>query len=296
MIPVLRFYHNAFIGAGISVIILLVTLWIPETPRFLLAKRKEDKALKTLKLLRGPSFDVASELKQIEMALQEKSNLSLKEFIYEMKERNVYLPFILMTFLMLFQQFSGVNAIVFYAGPVFKSIGFQSNPQLISFLAVGLPAVILTIFCALIVDRFGRKPLLILSAAVVSLSFVGLSVSVGLGNINTLSVVSVIVFEIGFSLGYGAIPWIMIAEMIPMSVRGILGGILCAVNWGSAAIVTGSFLYFKEEVGLDNAWRTFAGINILSVIFVAVFLPETKGKNLESIELELKHSYKLCSS
>jgi facilitated trehalose transporter len=300
MIRSFSYYQNAFVAVGITFLITIVIVWIPETPRFLMVKNREKKALQTLKLLRGCSID--TEFKYIKHALETAgTSLTYREIISSLKKRNIYLPFVLLLFLMFFRQFSGVNAVIFYAAPIFKATGFPSDSQFIALLTVGLTEVILTIMSIFVVDLFGRKILLIASAAIMCLSCAGLGISSYLehctlcSHVNALAIFSVIAFVIGLSVGYDFIPYIMVPEMIPLGVRGFLGGILSAFHWGCAVVVGGLYLFYAHAVTEAVAWWSFAVINLFSVIFIVVFIPETKGKKLEAMEYELVHRYKLCS-
>lgn len=294
-IPGLKFYHTAFIGSGMTVVALLFVIWIPETPRFLVVKQKTEKALRTLKFLRGPKIDSEQELTEIEGALAKQHKLSFREFLGEFSQKNVYLPFILMLFVMIFQQLSGINAIVFYSAPILQDAGFGRDSRFVALLTVGLTSLLATFINTLIVDLFGRKILLMVSATLMTFSSLGLGLVLRFSSLHIIAIFSVIGFQVGFCIGYGAITWIMIPEMIPLRVRGYLGGVLVSVNRASAAITTGFYFAYADNVGEDVAWWTFAAINLVSLAFVAFFLPETKGKKLEAMEKEFVKSYRLCA-
>ena len=278
-----------------SAIAFLIVIWLPETPRFLIAKENFKKALKVLVFLRGPTMNAQEEITEIEGAIAKQKKLSCMETLREMTHRSVYLPFILMLMLMFFQQFSGINVIAFYGEIVLKNAGLsQEMAKYMALLTIGLSPVIFTLASTLIVDLFGRKILLMASALIMCFSSYGLGLFNRYNSLNTLGIVSMVCFEFGFSMGYGAIPWIMIAEMIPLRVRGQLGGILAGFNWGCAALITGFYFVYVEYVGPDYAWWTFGFLNIASFVFVAFFLPETKGKKLEVMEKQFVSNYKLC--
>lgn len=300
MVPILKFYHTAFIASGISLIVFIGTCFIKETPRFLVAKGMSDRAKTVLKVIRGPKIDVKDELNEIEMTLSHQSNLSFVQVLCEFRKRDVWLPFVLLSFLMMFRQFSGINALIFYADPILKSAHLK-DIRLIALMTVGVAEVLMTFVSTVIVDFFGRKILLIISAVVMALSSAGLGISSYFEddctlcpNLPYLTILSLTIFIIGVSIGYDSIPYIMIAEMIPLRVRGVLGGILSAFHWLCAVIVAGLYLF---SAGFDGAvtWWTFAVVNVFSVAFVAFFLPETKGKKLEAVEREMVYTYRLCS-
>ena len=299
MINTLTYYHDAFIVAGITVVVFFCIVWIPETPRFLIANQNPDKAYKVLKLFRGPMFDVDSEIREIEGSIPQ-DGISFRQIIHEFKKRNVYFPFILLLLLMMFRQFSGLNAAIFYTAPILKRAGI-TDYKLFALITVGVIEVVFTFISIFIVDLFGRKILLISSAALMSLSCTGLGIGIyyqhcsDCPHISAIAVISMILFIVGVSIGFDFIPYIMVPELIPLRVRGFLGGVLSALHWGFAALIGGLYLFYAHEVTAPVAWWSFAVINLISVIFVATFLPETKGKKLEVMERELVYRYKFCS-
>ena len=279
-----------------SCIAFLIVIWLPETPRFLIAKKNFTKALKVLVFLRGPKINAQEEITEITGAIAKQKKLSCMETLLEMRHRSVYLPFILMFMVMFFQQFSGINVIAFYGEIILKNAGLsQEMAKYMALLSIGFFPVVFTLANTLIVDLCGRKILLLTSALIMAFSSYGLGLFNRYNSLSILGIVSMICFEFGFCIGYGAIPWIMIAEMIPLRVRGQLGGILTGFNWGCGALITGFYFVYVEYVGADYAWWTFGFLNIASFVFVAIFLPETKGKKLEVMEKQFVSNYKLCT-
>ena len=99
-----------------------------------------------------------------------------------------------------------------------------------------------------------------------------------------LAIVSITTFNLAFSTGWGTIPWILVAELTPLQVRGITTGVATVVNWGTSSIVVGFYMQYAAAVHVWFAWWSFMVLNIAAVVFTIVFLPETKGKTLEDIE------------
>lgn len=301
MVPAIRYYHTAFIAGLISVVIFIATMRMPESPRYLIVTGKHPEAKKVLHLLRGPKAPISDEMEDIVRATSSEAHLSFYQVIKELKKREVWLPFVLLMFIMFFRQFSGLNALIFYADPILKKAGLK-HVKLIALLTVGVAEVLLTFVNILVVDLFGRKILLVVSALVMCLSSGGLGVSSYFHqdcspcpSLNPLMVASLAMFIVGVSIGFDSIPYILIPEMIPLDVRGVLGGILSAFHWFCAVLVAGLYLL---SAGFDGAttWWTFAFVNLVSFAFVAAFLPETKGKKLESVKKVLSpHRYRLCS-
>jgi len=244
-----------------------------------------------------------------------------------LSKQDSIISLLLMLFIMAFQQLSGINAIVFFAGETITAAGFDPNTaQLITSFAVGLVSAAATATSVVLVDLFGRKILLIASGLTMCVSSFGLGAHFYLtrdcsSNVNiTTSILSVagsrllgsnnlsncdelkplviiviIGYIIGFAIGWGPIPFILISELFPLQTRGFLAGVVSVVNWGCAALVSGAYNEFAILVNPYGAWWTFGIINMISSLYVTVFLPETKGKKLEDIEEQLQHRYSVCA-
>ena len=191
---------------------------------------------------------------------------------------------------MAFQQFSGINAIIFNAEDVFKSV--NGNHGLISSLAVGLTQVLATFVGA---DVLGRRIILMLGAVIMSAS---ISVVGGYEylhhynqqNYSALSIAGIVCYIIGFSIGWGALPWLLTSEIIPLRVRGAGVGIVTFANWSFAALVTGVYKHYQKEVQTWYAFWSFGLVCLCGAIFTAIFIPETKNKSLEDIEWSFEAS------
>jgi facilitated trehalose transporter len=302
-VPEIGYFRTAFVGAIIGSILPCLSLIVPETPRYLISKGKRQKTMSVLKWLYGPNVDLSLELIELDKILYKQRKLSVREYCAELTRKNVFVPFIMLLFVMIFQQLCGINAIIFYGAPIFKEAGIIRS-EFIALLAIGITEVLTTTASALIVDLFGRKLMLLLSSSVMTVSCIGLGIHlyfchhdmhVYTSDTIPLAIVSVIMTIVGYSLGYGAIPWTLITELLPLNVRGSLGSVLAAVNWTVTAVVTGFYLSYADLLGPGVAWWSFAAVNALAVIFVALFLPETKGQQLETIQNQMTTKFKLCA-
>ena len=293
-------------------------LFTYRSPRWLLSKHKDRKAIQVLTGLRGPDCLISKEVEQIKASLQ--WNYSVLDQLMEFHHRSVLLPFILVLVLMFFQQFSGINVAIFYASLIFQEAGLSAQQiDLIVAIAIGVVQVFATLFSVLLVDCLGRRVLLTASSIVMALSSLVLGIyyyvydnvceSCLIGelrpecnisiinntihehfpcnttNFGYLAVVCIVVFIIGFSLGWGPIPWTSMSELMPNRVRGIAGSIATFLNWTFATIITFCFkFYSRPPIDNDGAWWTFSFIMFLAIVIVILFLPETKGHSLEEIQ------------
>ena len=274
----------------------------------MIANRQRLRANAILYRLRGPKANIVREMNTLEKAIEKEEEFSFVDQVKMLSQRSSLIPLIFSIILMFFQQFCGINVIIFYAGNVLETANMTANTASISAdFGVGVIQVIFTLISVLLVDLLGRRVLLTLGGALLSLSTAALGLYFFLKDnghfkhdhiINDshshfyyLAVACLAVFIIGFSLGWGPIPWLMMGELAPLQIRGIVSGIATALNWSFSAVITVSFSKYSSVVHPYGAWWTFAVISALSIVFVLVFLPETRGKDLEDIQEYFEERY-----
>lgn len=170
--------------------------------------------------------------------------------------------------------------------------GIDAN---LSTIVVGIMQVIATFVSVMVVDKLGRRLLLLASASVMALSTIAMGVYFymkengdSVESLGWLPVCSLCVFIIMFSIGFGPVPWLMMGELFASDIKGVAGSIAGTSNWVLAFIVTKTFVNLKEALGSGPTFWLFAGITVVGAIFVFVFVPETKGKSLNEIQQELE--------
>eukprot|EP00850_Spirogloea_muscicola_P004956 SM000022S07170 [mRNA] locus=s22:315139:319089:+ [translate_table: standard] len=280
----------AFSGTIALILLLFGLLIIPETPRWLARHGTKEQLIASLQILRGKGHSIHAELREIQDTV-EASKAQPRARLTDLFSPSLRKPLVAGIGLMVFQQFSGINSIIFYAGSIFNDF----NPELANQFAFYLTAlqVVLTCVTAGIMDRMPRRILLMLSGTGMALSmFVFVyalhsqptSHEVGkqAGN-EMLMLASLLVYISSFALGLGAVPWIIVSEIFPVRVRGLAGSLAALFNWSSAFLVTQSFGWLRKR----SATGTFSGYGVLCLLlvaFVALFVPETRGRTLEEIE------------
>jgi len=288
----------------------LSSLTLKESPRWLISSGKNMVAGQVLAWLRGPNFDVSQEQMEIEAQLASEEKLTLLEQLRTFSTRPVFHPLILAMFLMFFQQFSGINAIIFNGESIFEQAGVD-NPAVVTAISIGAVQVVATLVGVILTDIVGRKILLTIGGITMCVSLGVLSLydflknepychpdasppdSKCKNNLQPLAITAMMFYIVGFSIGWGALPWLLTSEIVPLRVKGAGVGIATCFNWICAMIVLLSFGSYQDTVEPWGAFLTFAVICLFSVIFVFVFVPETKGKTLEEIESHFNRCGKL---
>eukprot|EP01018_Ginkgo_biloba_P008198 Gb_25440 [translate_table: standard] len=320
----------AIIGVVPCGLLILGLFFIPESPRWLAKIGKETDFEASLQTLRGYSADVSTEEAEIKSAV-ETSNQQASIRFSELRERRYALPLTIGIGLLLLQQLSGINGIMFYSTSIFKSAGECYPYCYFSFvireystgissgnaatLALGAIQVVMTAVTGWLMDKAGRRLLLMISSGgmAICLFLVGLAFFLknhisGAAHYDTffsvLALTSLLVYIISFSLGMGAIPWIIMSEILPVNVKGVAGSIATLANWSSSWAVTMTINLLLEwssagsdlqlDIGFQSKKDTsylfagtfwiYAAVAIFTLIFVALWVPETKGRALEEIQ------------
>ncbi|HZC44384.1 MAG TPA: sugar porter family MFS transporter [Acidobacteriaceae bacterium] len=272
--------------AAIPALILLIgLLFVPESPRWLMGRSQDEQALAVLQRIRE-SGDVSQELAEI------KADLSLQEGSWrELLNPSLRRPLIIGIGLAIFQQFTGINTVIYYAPTIFQLAGLHSaSAAILATVGVGVVNVLLTIVALRMLDRAGRRPLLLygLVGMVISLGVLGGAfLLAGSSSIVAwLAVISLAVYVACFAIGLGPVFWLLISEIYPLKIRGRAMGVATMMNWGSNLIVALTFLSLLHSLGRSATFWLYAVIGIIAWFFVYRLVPETKGRTLEQIDAE----------
>ncbi|WP_432226793.1 sugar porter family MFS transporter [Limosilactobacillus fermentum] len=272
-----------------AVILFIGSLILPESPRYLVESGKINEARDVLHELRKNTHeDPDKELSDIQkIADQPKGGL---------KELTTFArpAVIVAILLMLLQQLVGINSVIYFLPQVFiKGFGFAESNAIWISVGIGVVNFVCTILAYLVMDKFNRRTILLFGSIVMAISIGILSVlnftlSVQNAAIPTMILIAIYIF--GFAVSWGPICWLMLGEIFPLNVRGVGNSIGSAANWIGNFIVSQFFLVllsmFHNNVGGPFAIFTFFAI--LSIFFVIYMVPETRGKTLENIEMEMR--------
>lgn len=189
-----------------------------------------------------------------------------------------------------FQQFVGINAVLYYAPEIFKSMGGGTEAAMLQTVCVGVVNMLFTILAILTVDKFGRKPLLIIGALVMAVSMLLLGTSFYQNLPGGLKLTCMLTYTAGFAMSWGPVCWVMLSEIFPNAVRSIVMSVAVAAQWVANFLVSWTFpILDKNETLVEYfnhgfAYWVYGVMGILAAIFVWKRLPETKGKSLEEME------------
>ena len=279
-----------------SIILLLGMFSMPETPRFLVRQGEEGEAREVLEEV---TQDGASHEDQPQQKIEEIREVDEKEqgsVRTLLKERWVRPALIVAIGLAVFQQFIGINTIIYYAPTTLTSVGFKPEDAIYLNLIIGVLNVVMTIIAIRIVDRVGRKPMLLggLVGMVLSLAVLGIASEVlakpdSPGDPAAIATfICLAGFIVSFAATWGPVVWVMLPEVLPLSVRGTAMGIAVCLHWFANFLVSQSFPIFLDKWGPGPVFLGYAAIGVLAFVFVKALVPETKGRSLEEIEASLQ--------
>jgi SP family xylose:H+ symportor-like MFS transporter len=275
-------WRYMFLSGAIPAVLFLILLFlVPETPRYLMLKGNESGARAVLAKLVTPE-EGEQEISEIRASLSEHHSGNLLSF-------GVLLVFI-GVMLSVFQQFVGINVVLYYATDIFKGMGMSTNASLLQTIIVGTVNLAFTVVAVLSVDRFGRKPLQIIGALVMAVSMIALGADFWLGGKGMVALVSMLVYTAGFAVSWGPVTWVLLSEIFPNQIRGKAMAVAVAAQWIANYLVSWSFPildenpYLVEHFKHGFAYWIYGVMSILAALFVWRFVPETKGRSLEQMQ------------
>ncbi|XP_070505112.1 facilitated trehalose transporter Tret1 [Chironomus tepperi] len=265
--------------------------FMPDSPHYYIQKGQEGNAVKSLKFLRGKSTEgVQQELDEIRSTVEEsmKNKGSVRDVFTNSANKKA---FIISAGLLAFQQLSGINVVLFYCQSIFETAGSSLKPA-IATIIVGIVMVISSACTPLIVDRLGRKVILLFSAAgmTIALALLGMfflldhNKSPIAESIKWLPIVSLIAFVFVYCVGFGPLPWAVLGEMFAPSIKPVASSLATSVCWIVGFAVTKWFSLLQDVIGSYGAFWLFGGLCAVAFVFTLTFVMETKGCSLQEIQ------------
>lgn len=258
-------------------------LFVPESPRWLAAHARPERARAVLREIRDAA-EVDHELRDIQASVEQQSSAWA-----ELLSPLVRPALIVGIALAIFQQVTGINTVIYYAPTIFQFAGFESaSVAILATVGVGVVNVLMTIAAMLLLDRVGRRPLLLtgLVGMVVSLGVLGLAFSLPSLEQRTgwIAAGSLMLYVGAFAIGLGPVFWLLISEIYPLRIRGLAMSVATIANWGMNLLVALTFLSMIEIVGRPGTFWLYGLVGVGAWMFAYRFVPETKGRSLEEIE------------
>lgn len=274
-------------------LLLLGLVFIPESPRWLAKTGNQKEFIVALQKLHGKNADITGEASEIQEYIEIQESLP-KAGIKDLFQSRYIRSVIVGVGLMVFQQIGGINGIGFYGSELFVSAGFSSGK--LGTVLMGTIQVPITVVGAILMDRSGRIPLLMVSASgtLIGTSITGISFYLKEQGMYTewvpvLVLCGILVYLGAFSIGMGAVPWVIMSEIFPLNMKGIGGSLVTLVNWFGSWAVSYAF-NFLMNWSAPGTFFLFSAASATTILFVAKMVPETKGRSLEEIQESLSNS------
>ncbi len=272
-----------------AAIMFVGVLFLPESPRWLFLKGLKENAIAVFKRMHLADDEIAAEVREIEESVKIKQN-GFQLLLHNPNFRRVIG---LGVGLQIIQQLTGINVVMYYAPKIFALAGFEDvTEQMWGTVLVGLTNVLATFIAIAFVDRLGRKPIMYAGFIVMGLALVTVGTLFNADiaknpHLGYPAIGALLVFIIGFAMSAGPIVWIICSEIYPLAGRDLGVTFSTATNWIANAIVGMTFLTMLSSLGGGNTFLLYGVMNVLFIFFFIMFVPETKGVSLESIEHKL---------
>lgn len=250
--------------------------YVPETPRFLASKNKEDQAFNILSRINGSRDQAKEVLSDIRASLNAKASTGkLLSF-----GKTVIIVGILLS---VFQQFIGINVALYYAPRIFESMGAGESASMLQTIIMGIVNVGFTIIAIQTVDKWGRKPLLMIGSIGMAIGMFGVALLAQNEVFGIWTLVFIIFYTACFMMSWGPICWVLLSEIFPNKIRGQAMAIAVAAQWAANFFISSTYPAMIDFSG-GLTYGFYGLMSVISAIFVWKMVPETKGRSLEQLE------------
>lgn len=264
----LMFLSESFVAATFGILL----FFVPETPRYLALNHNDEKALNILSKING-SVKAKAILSEIKETVHEKVE---KVLTYGWK------VLVIGILLSVFQQVVGINVVLYYAPTIFKGLGFGNDAAMWQTVIMGIVNIIFTLVAIFTVDKFGRKPLLIIGSVGMAIGMFAIGTLAYLQIIGVSTLIFIVIYSASFMMSWGPICWVLISEIFPNTIRGKAVAIAVAAQWIANFVVSSTFPML-EAFSITFTYVLYGVMSVISALFVWKMVPETKGKTLEDM-------------
>ncbi|KAB8154988.1 sugar porter family MFS transporter [Kordia sp. TARA_039_SRF] len=270
-----------------SLLFLILLFFVPKSPRWLAIKGEDEEALQILNKVHGAE-QAQNEIKEIKASLKQKDNKVKVNYF----SKAILVIIIIGTALSVLQQFTGINAVLYYGADIFeKALGFGKEDVLAQQILLAFVNLVFTFVAMYTVDKYGRKPLLYVGSIGMIVGFLLLGISLQQEAVGLVSLIGVLIFIGSFALSMGPVVWVILSEMFPNKIRSVAMSVAVAAQWGANYLVSQTFpMVMESEANNSSPWNgsmpyfIFIAFILVIIFLTYKFIPETKGKSLEEIE------------
>jgi sugar porter (SP) family MFS transporter len=266
-----------------AAIFFFLTIILPESPRWLVKAGKADKALPTLRKIGGEAY-AQEELANIKATLNDTSEKVDFKALFHPSYRKVL---IIGVFLAVFQQWCGINTVFNYAEEIFTAAGYGVSDTLFNIVITGFVNLVFTLIAMFTVDKWGRKNLMLFGSIGLAVSYILLGAAFYMQLKGVLVLLLVVLSIAIYSMSLAPIVWVILSEIFPNRIRGAAMALSTFFLWVACFILTYTFPLLNASMGAAGTFWIYSAICLIGFVFIALKLPETKGKSLEEIEKEL---------
>jgi sugar porter (SP) family MFS transporter len=277
------------LGAVPALVLLVGMLPLPDSPRWLVEMDRHDEARSVLRRVRASGADIDGEMEEMEQAITEEEREAagwgelLRPWVRPMLIVGIGLA--------MGQQLVGINTIIYYAPTIMEATGLEAGVSILATLGVGIVNVIFTVVALVLIDRVGRKPLLLVGLVGIFVALVILGLGYALpslsGIVAWITFVGLIVYIASFAASFGVVLWVVLPEIFPLKIRGSAMSVCTILHWSSNLLVSLTFLPLISAIGEAATFWGYAIIAVGTFFFVYFLMPETKGRSLEQIQRDL---------
>ncbi len=285
-----------------AAIFVVVLFFIPESPRYLVASNQSEKAEKVLSAITNPE-EAISKVADIKSTVRTGERPKLKDIISKYTGKLHPLVWVGIGLAML-QQLTGINVVFYYGATLWQAAGFGEADALFINVIGGSVNIFFTIIAILLIDKIGRKPLLLIGSIGMAVMLAALAYLFGTatldsannlileGNNGTYALIAANAYIAFFALSWGPVMWVMLGEMFPNQYRGAALAVCGIAQWGSNFIITMTFPIMLTGLGLGISYGVYAAFGFVAYFFVKIYVKETKGLSLEDISREQEEAEK----
>lgn len=273
-----------FASQALPALLFFICLFlVPETPRWLISNNRESEAEVVLEKIGGTQYKIA-ELTAIKQSFGNEGGQKWSDLL-KPSYRSVLIMGIIIA---VFQQITGINAILYYAPEIFKLTGVNNENALLQTIGIGVMMFLFTLVAIYLVDKAGRKILLLIGSAIMGISLIGVALCFQYAYFdNYLVLIFLMLYIAGFSASLGAVTWVILSEVFPNQIRGLALSLSTLILWIADFIASFTFPILNDKFGVSFTLLIFSFLCLIYCVYIYLKIPETKGKTLEELELLL---------